>query len=46
MMPVGWNSKNEARNTQQNHGPDEDMLMDETVRRSLAITNMILGPQT
>ena len=26
MMPVGWNSKKEARNTQHNHDPVEDML--------------------
>ena len=26
MMPVGWNSKKEARNTKHNHGPVGDML--------------------
>ena len=25
MVPVGWNSKKEARNAQQNHGSVEDM---------------------
>ena len=28
MMPVGQNSKKEARNTQQNHGPVEDMMLE------------------